>query len=72
MPPVYFKPANVVALTETMAAIAKGAPDLPFWYYHFPANTGVDLDMFEFVKYVDESGLIPNFMGVKYTFESIM
>ena len=72
MPPVYFKPENIEALVDTMALIASGAPDLPFWYYHFPDKTNVDLNMYEFVKSADESGKIPNLMGVKFTNEHIM
>lgn len=72
MPPVYFKPGSVEVLADSMWVVASGAPTLPFWYYHFPAKTGVDLNMYEFVKYVDEVGIIPNFMGVKFTNEIIM
>lgn len=46
MPPVYFKPKTIDNLVDTMAVIAGAAPDLPFWYYHFPAMTGVDFNMF--------------------------
>ena len=72
MPPTYFRPNSVDALVDAMAVVAAGAPDLPFWYYHFPAMTDVDLDMFEFVRRADESGKIPNLMGVKFTNEQIM
>ena len=72
MPPVYFKPKSIDNLVDTMALIAAGAPDLPFWYYHFPAMTGVEINMFEFVEAVDASGKIPNFMGVKFTDEHLM
>ena len=67
MCPSYFKPANVDDLVDTMAVVAAGSPDLPFWYYHFPAMTGVPLNMYEFVKAADKSGKIPNLMGVKFT-----
>ena len=72
MPPVYFKPGSIDALVDTMALVAGAAPDLPFWYYHFPAMTGVDFNMFQFTEAVDESGKIPNFMGVKFTNEILM
>lgn len=48
MPPVYFKPKGIDDLVDTMALVASGAPDLPFWYYHFPANTGVEVNVFQF------------------------
>lgn len=72
MCPVYFKPTSITNLADTMAVIAAGAPDLPFWYYHFPAKTGVDFSMYEFVKHVDEEGNIPNLMGIKFTNEVLM
>jgi N-acetylneuraminate lyase len=72
MCPVYFKPSSIENLAETMAEVASGAPDLPFWYYHFPAKTGVDFNMYEFVKHVDVAGNMPNFMGIKFTNEIIM
>ena len=72
MPPVYFKPGSIENLVDTMAPIAGAAPDLPFWYYHFPAMTGVDFNMFQFTEAIDESGKIPNFMGVKFTNEILM
>ena len=72
MPPVYFKPKTIDNLVDTMAIIAGAAPDLPFWYYHIPFMTGVDFNMFQFTKAVDESGKIPNFMGLKFTDETLM
>lgn len=69
MPPTYFRPGTTDALVDAMAIVAAGAPELPFWYYHFPAMTDVDLDMFDFVRKADESGKIPNLMGVKFTNE---
>jgi len=72
MPPTYFRPSNPDDLVTAMAVVASGAPDLPFWYYHFPAMTYVDQDMFSFVRSAEESGKIHNLMGVKYTDEHIM
>jgi len=71
MAPNYFKPDSPDHLVETMAIIASGAPHLPFWYYHFPAMTSVDINMYEFVRSADASGKIPNLMGVKFTFEKV-
>lgn len=72
MPSVYFKPSTIPNLVDTMAIVAAGAPDLPFWYYHFPAKTGVDFNMFQFVQEIDSTNKIPNFMGVKFTNEMLM
>ena len=49
--------------------IAAGAPNLPFYYYHIPAFNGAYLPMLDFLKAVD--GRIPNFVGIKYTYESL-
>ena len=40
MTPVYFKP-TIETLLDFLAAVAAGAPELPFWFYHFPDDTGV-------------------------------
>ena len=72
MPPTFFRPKNSDELVDTMAVIAAGAPDLPFWYYHFPAKTDVKIDIFDFIRKADASQKIPNLMGVKFTNEQIM
>lgn len=61
----YFKPTSVQNLVDCMAAIASAAPDLPFYYYHMPALTGVGMDMVEFLALGEKS--IPNLAGIKYT-----
>ncbi len=65
----YYKPANVTALVDSMAAIASSAPGLPFYYYHIPHLTGVGMDMVEFLKQGREK--IPNLQGIKYTAPTI-
>eukprot|EP01062_Namystynia_karyoxenos_P033015 TRINITY_DN24302_c0_g1_i1.p1 TRINITY_DN24302_c0_g1~~TRINITY_DN24302_c0_g1_i1.p1 ORF type:complete len:366 (+),score=140.32 TRINITY_DN24302_c0_g1_i1:80-1099(+) len=66
MPPVFFKPATVQALAQSLAAVAAAAPNLPFYYYHIPSMTGVVFPMLDMVKAIDAIG-VPNFAGVKYT-----
>ena len=68
--PFYFKPADARSLAACCQAVAAEVPDMPFYYYHVPVLTGVDLPMIELLKAVD--GLIPNFAGVKYTHEDLM
>lgn len=63
------KAARVEELVKYCEEIACGAPNLPFYFYHIPALSGVFLPMLPFLKAVD--GRIPNFAGIKYTFESI-
>ena len=49
--------------------IASAAPNIPFYYYHIPAFNGAFLPMIDFLKAAD--GRIPNFAGIKYTYESL-
>lgn len=63
------KAARIEELVKYCEEIACGAPNLPFYFYHIPALSGVFLPMLPFLKAVD--GRIPNFAGIKYTYESI-
>lgn len=61
----YFKPSSVSSLVNSMADIASAAPELPFYYYHMPAITGVSVDVVEFLKQGAQK--IPTLRGIKYT-----
>jgi N-acetylneuraminate lyase len=61
----YFKPNSIQNLVDCMSEIAGAAPDLPFYYYHIPHLTGLDLDMLQFLQLAEKS--IPNLAGIKYT-----
>lgn len=63
------KIGNIEQLCRYCEEIASAAPELPFYYYHIPAFNGAFLSMSDFLKAVD--GRIPNFAGIKYTFESL-
>lgn len=63
------KIGNIEQLCRYCEEIASAAPELPFYYYHIPAFDGAFLSMYDFLKAVD--GRIPNFAGIKYTFESL-
>lgn len=63
--PSYFKVDSVTTLADSMAEVAAGAPDLPFYYYHIPSLTGASLDMVEFLRLGADR--IPNLAGLKYT-----
>lgn len=63
------KIGRIEELVKYCEEIAAGAPNLPFYYYHIPAFNGAFLSMLDFLKAVD--GRIPNFTGIKYTFESL-
>ena len=68
--PFYFKPANADMLAQCCKAIADQIPDMPFYYYHIPVLTGVNIAMIDLLKAID--GQIPNFAGIKYTHEDFM
>jgi N-acetylneuraminate lyase len=68
--PFYFKPANVDMLAQACIKVGESVPNMPFYYYHIPVLTGVNLPMFDLVKALD--GKLPNFAGVKYTHEDFM
>jgi N-acetylneuraminate lyase len=68
--PFYFKPANAAMLAQSCKAIADQIPDMPFYYYHIPVLTGVNIAMIDLLKAID--GQIPNFAGIKYTHEDFM
>ena len=69
MAPPFPKTGRIEELVKYCEAIAAAAPDLPFYFYHIPAFNGCNLPMVDFLKAVD--GRIPNFAGIKYTFESM-
>lgn len=69
MAPPFPKISRIEELVLYCEAIAGAAPSLPFYYYHIPAFNGCFLPMLDLLKAVD--GRIPNFAGIKYTFESL-
>ena len=69
MAPPFPKIGRIEELVKYIEEIACGAPDLPFYYYHIPAFNGAFLPMVKLLEAVD--GRVPNFAGIKYTYESI-
>lgn len=69
MAPPFPKINRIEELVRYCEEIASAAPDLPFYFYHIPAFNGVYLSMLAFLQAVE--GCIPNFAGIKYTFESL-
>ena len=69
MAPPFPKICRIEELVKYIEEIACGAPELPFYYYHIPAFNGAFLPMVKLLEAVD--GRVPNFAGIKYTFESI-
>ena len=69
MAPPFPKIGRIEELVKYCEQIAAAAPNLPFYYYHIPAFNGAFLPMLDLLKAVD--GRIPNFAGIKYTYESL-
>jgi len=70
MGPLFLKPESVDDLIRFCAEVATGAPDLPFYYYHIPGISGVNLPMPEFLE--KAKVVIPNLAGIKYTHRNMM
>jgi N-acetylneuraminate lyase len=68
--PTFFRPASVEQLMDFCVPVAAAAPTLPFYYYHMPAMTGVNLPMVDFLRL--GSIRIPNLAGIKFTDENLM
>lgn len=69
MAPPFPHIGRIEELVKYCETIAAAAPNLPFYYYHIPAFNGAYLPMLDLLKAVD--GRIPNFAGIKYTYESL-
>lgn len=70
MGPVFLKPTRVEELVGFCAEVSAGGPELPFYYYHIPSVSGIQLPMDEFIRKV--SVQIPNFAGLKFTHNNFM
>ncbi|CAF95852.1 unnamed protein product, partial [Tetraodon nigroviridis] len=57
-------------LRTFLKEIAAVAPTLPFYYYHLPAVTGVNIPVREVLQNIEE--LIPSFSGVKFSSSDLM
>lgn len=68
--PSFFRPVDVAGLVEWCREIAAVAPHVPFYYYHMPAMTGVEIPMRSFLAGVN--GQIPSLAGVKFTHEDLL
>ena len=68
--PTFFRATSVDQLVDYDGQIAAAAPDLPFYYYHFPALAGADVPMIDFLRLAGKQ--IPNLAGIKFTHENLM
>jgi N-acetylneuraminate lyase len=69
MGPCFFRPRTVEDLVVFCAGVAAAAANLPFYYYHIPAMTGVAMPMVGFLEAAADR--IPTLAGVKYTWEDL-
>tara|TARA_B110000116_G_scaffold145143_1_gene125731 strand:+ start:150 stop:1064 length:915 start_codon:yes stop_codon:yes gene_type:complete len=68
--PLFLKPNNINDLVSFCEEIASESPDIPFFYYHIPSVSGIDLSMIDFIKLAKTK--IHNFSGIKYTHNNFM
>ena len=63
-------PASLESAVQSCAEMAAAAPTLPFFYYHIPSLSRVDVPMRHFLPKALDA--IPTLAGVKFTFEDLM
>ncbi|XP_073332713.1 N-acetylneuraminate lyase [Pagrus major] len=68
--PSFFKPKNAGVLRMYLQEVASVAPTLPFYYYHIPAITGVNVLVRDMLEDIEK--LIPSFRGVKFSGSDLM
>lgn len=65
LPELYFKPKSPEKLTDYLKNVSVHCPNIPFFYYHIPMFTDVNVHMPTFLDLAEQA--IPNFCGIKYT-----
>nr|XP_019936977.1 PREDICTED: N-acetylneuraminate lyase [Paralichthys olivaceus]XP_019936978.1 PREDICTED: N-acetylneuraminate lyase [Paralichthys olivaceus]XP_019936980.1 PREDICTED: N-acetylneuraminate lyase [Paralichthys olivaceus] len=68
--PSFYKPSTADALRTFLHEVASVAPTMPFYYYHIPAVTGVDVLGRDVLEGIEE--VIPSFSGVKFSGSDLM
>ena len=70
MPPYFYKSQNVDDILLCSAQVASAAPQLPFYYYHFPSMSGIAISASELLcKGIER---VPNLAGLKFTDDNLM
>ncbi|YCM44420.1 dihydrodipicolinate synthase family protein [Verrucomicrobiaceae bacterium 227] len=64
-PTGYFKASGEVELVEGLREIVEAAPKTPFYYYHIPLLSGMNLDPMKLTQRAVER--LPTFCGIKYS-----
>lgn len=70
MGPAFLKPSRTDELIDFCVEVASGAPELPFYYYHIPSVSGIDVSMVDFLQ--KAPARIPNLTGIKFTHNNFM
>lgn len=65
----FFRPANADDLVDFCSVVASSAPKLPFYYYHIPALSNVNVNMIDFLRKGKQK--IPTLAGVKFSYENL-
>jgi len=68
--PTFFRPTTSQQLVDFCAPIARAAEDLPFYFYHLPGFTGVNLPMPEFLSTGRKQ--MSNLRGLKFSHVDIV
>ncbi|XP_058525688.1 N-acetylneuraminate lyase [Ochotona princeps] len=63
--PFFLKPCSKDALVSFLKEVAAAAPNVPFYYYHIPALTGVRIRAEELLDSIQDQ--IPSFQGLKFS-----
>lgn len=64
-PPFYFKPRSAEEVVACLEEVTVGAPELPFYYYHIPMMTGVEMDVTELLRLGAKR--LPTLAGIKFS-----
>jgi N-acetylneuraminate lyase len=64
-PTGYFKVSGEAELVEGLLPVIEAAPRTPFYYYHIPFLSGINLDPVKLTKLAREG--LPTFCGIKYS-----
>ncbi len=70
MPPYFFKTQNLDDVMTCAAKVAGAAPELPFYYYHFPVMSGISVSPSALLQ--RGPGRVPNLAGLKFTDDNFM
>lgn len=65
MGPCFLPPKRAQELVAFNKLIAAKAPGIPYYYYHIPGTSGVNVNMVDFLTLADRE--IPTLAGIKYT-----